>query len=235
MKYNQKFVYKKLIKKENNGKRLYESPDGYKLPSVTTILSATKDMKHINEWRNKIGHKKATQITTDSANVGTLLHKHLENYIQGIKRPTGSNHVRQLAEKMADIIIDKALKNVQEVWGLEAPLYYPKLYAGTADVIGIHENQEAIMDFKNTRRPKKREWLEDYFMQMVAYGLAHNEIYGTNIRKGVIFMVAREDECFGEYQEFELSGNEWNNYIDKWCDKIEKYYKLNPTVLNQPI
>lgn len=226
MLYNKKFDYQPIqsTTDPNTSRRVYETPSG-NLPSVTTILGDTGDKTAIYEWRDRIGHKKANEITKTSADFGTLMHKHLECYIQGLERPQGNNYIRKIARKGADIIIDRGLTNVDEVWGIEAPLYYPGLYAGTADVIGMYKGKPALMDFKNTRKPKKKEWISDYFMQLIAYSLAHDELYGTEIETGVIFMVSREEECFGEYQEFVIEGDEWHQYMEEWLQRVEKYYK----------
>jgi genome maintenance exonuclease 1 len=232
----EKFQYKncKQINDPVAKKRVYVTPDGEKLPSVTTILSATKDLTHINEWRNRVGHEKAQQITTEAAGRGTSMHKNLESFISGVARQPGNNTVHVIANKMADAIIVNGLNKMQEVWAMEQSLYYPGLYSGTTDLIGVHEGEPAICDHKQTNRPKKAEWVEDYYMQLMAYILAHNTVYGTDIRKGVIFMAVKPPETspgvYGEavYQEFRLESSDFNKWEDAWLSKVEEYYKLNP-------
>jgi genome maintenance exonuclease 1 len=121
---------------------------------------------------------------------------------------------------MARSIIDQGLSKCNEFWGTEVSLYFPKIYAGTTDLVGLHEGSEAIMDHKQTNKPKKREWIEDYFVQLAAYANAHNEVYGTKIRKGVIFMCSAANE----YQEFILEGADFDTYTDKWFNRVEQYY-----------
>ena len=222
----EKYTYKKIPRKtcEQTGKRVYETPTGERLPSVTTILDQTSDKTFLNNWRKRIGKQKADEITKLSAGIGSLFHTDLENYISDIGRPTAKTQVRKIAKTIADVVIEKGLINVQEIWGLESPLYYPGLYAGTADVIGVFNNKESIMDFKNTRKPKKIEWLENYFLQLKFYANAHNILFGTNINQGVIFMVSREEEYLGEYQEFVVDLTEWE---DKWLERLEKFYNVN--------
>ena len=203
-------------------KRVYLTPDGESLPSVTTILSATKDMTHLNEWKNRIGHAKAQQITTEAAGVGTAMHSNLERFLIGEQRQPGNNPVHVQANKMADVIIENGLSKISEVWAMEQSLYFPGLYSGTTDLIGIHEDQPAVCDHKQTNKPKKAEWVEDYYLQLVAYILAHNEVYGTDIRKGVIFMCSRTFD----YQEFRLEAKDFNRYQDAWLTKVEEYYSL---------
>lgn len=222
---NQKFEYKTLSRvTEESGKRTYKTPPGPKVPSVTTILSETADKTFLEHWRKRIGHQEANYITTLSANVGSIMHEHLECYLKDIERPGGNNLPRKVGRKLADVVIEKGLANVNEIWGLECPLYYPDIYAGTTDVVGVHKDIPSIIDFKNTRKPKKLAWAQDYFMQIVAYGEAHNAVYDTQIQKGVIMMVSREVPYQGEYQEFIIEGDEYNKYKDLWWARVEQYY-----------
>jgi hypothetical protein len=204
-------------------KRVYLTPDGERLPSVTTILSATKDMTHLNEWKNRIGHEKAQQITTEAAGVGTAMHGNLERFLAGLQRQPGNNPVHVQANKMADVIIENGLSKVNEVWAMEQSLYFPGLFSGTTDLVGVYEGEPAICDHKQTNKPKKAEWVEDYYLQLVAYAEAHNEVYGTNIRRGVIFMCSRDFQ----YQQFDLTPANYNKYQDMWYSKVEEYYNLS--------
>lgn len=201
-------------------KRVYATPDGERLPSVTTILSATKDMTALNEWRDRIGWDKAAQITKEAAGIGTSMHGNLERFLAGLERQPGNNPVHVQANKMADIIIQNGLSKVNEVWAMEQSLYFPGLYSGTTDLVGVFEGEPAVMDHKQTNKPKKEEWIDDYKMQLIAYILAHNEVYGTDIKRGVVFMCSRDLQ----YQQFELKPQEFNEYQDKWLAKVEEYY-----------
>jgi hypothetical protein len=238
MKYNPKFNYQSIPRENVNGRRLYATPDGKKLPSVTTILEATKSEEKkaaLQNWRNRVGHDQAQAITTEAANRGTRMHTYLEQYVRdGVIKERGSNPFSWASHSMAQVVVDKGLKNVSEFWGIEVPLYFPGIYAGTTDGAGIHLNEEAILDYKQTNKPKKREWIDDYFMQLCAYAEAHNELHGTNIRKGVILMCVKPelDEQLNvikspEYQEFVLEGTEFEHYRDQWWKKVEQYYLLN--------
>jgi len=236
--YNPKFDYKPIPRVVLEGKRFYATPDGKNLPSVTTILDKTKSQDKIealNRWRRSVGAEKAQQITTEAANRGTRMHTYLEQYVRdgSIKEP-GSNPYSWASHAMAHVVVEQGLKNVSEFWGIEVPLYFPGIYAGTTDGAGIHLNEEAILDYKQTNKPKKREWIEDYFVQLCAYAEAHNELHGTRIRKGVILMCVKPDidEQFNiinppEYQEFVLEGAEFDRYKDLWWRKVEQYYMLN--------
>jgi genome maintenance exonuclease 1 len=179
-------------------------------------------MTHLNQWRDRIGHDKAQQITTEAAGVGTAMHANLERFLIGEQRQPGSNPVHVQANKMADIIIENGLSKMSEVWAMEQSLYFPGLYSGTTDLIGIHEDEPAVCDHKQTNKPKKLEWVDDYYIQLMSYILAHNEVYKTNIRKGVIFMCSRDLQ----YQQFTLEPRDFNKWQDAWLIKVEEYYKI---------
>ena len=221
---NSKFNYVPLNRETIDGARKYATPDGEKLPSVTTILSATapaEKMQAINEWRKRMGPAKAQEITTEAAGRGTRMHKYLEDFIKtGVLNTPGSNPYSIQSNAMARTIMEKGLVNCDEFWGTEIPLYFPKIYAGTTDLAGVHHGAEAIMDHKQTNKPKRREWIDDYFIQLVAYAIAHDEVHGTKIRKGVIFMC--DPNC--AYQEFIIEGTEFQKYTDMWWSRVEKYY-----------
>ena len=207
----------------NEGRR-YLTPDGLKLPSVTTILEATKPLeakKALIDWRRRVGEKKAQEITTEAAGRGTRMHKWIEDYINHDKLgEPGSNPYSQQSHMMARTIIDTGLINCDEFWGTEVSLHFPQIYAGTTDLVGVHSGAEAIMDHKQSNKFKKREWIDDYFIQLAAYANAHNEVYNTKIRKGVIFMCTAANE----YQEFIIEGNEFDEWSNKWFKRLEEYY-----------
>jgi ATP-dependent exoDNAse (exonuclease V) beta subunit len=217
-----KFIYEKLTRVEINGKRKYETPGGTPVASVTTILGETKDKTHLIEWRKRVGEQKAQEITTEASGVGTRMHKYLEDYIDSGDWPVpGSNPYAQQAHQMASTIKTHALDDVDEIWGSEVPLYIPSLYAGTTDLVGLYKQQPCIMDFKQTNKPKKAEWVEDYFLQLTAYALAHNEIHGTDIREGHVFMCSRNLE----YQQFDIWPDEFDYWKAKWWDRVYQYYE----------
>jgi genome maintenance exonuclease 1 len=220
----ERFQYKNCVQINDpvTRKRVYQTPDGEKLPSVTTILGATKDMTALNEWRKRIGEDKAAQITKEAAGVGTAMHANLERFIIGEQRQPGNNPVHVQANAMADVIIENGLSKLSEVWALEQSLYFPGLYSGTTDGIGVFDGEPAVFDHKQTNKPKKEEWVEDYYLQLTAYILAHNEVYGTDIRRGVVFMCSRDLQ----YQQFNLLPQDFNKYQDMWLDKVQEYYNL---------
>ena len=216
-----KYTYEPLQRTEVNGKRRYLTPGGTPVASVTTILGATKDMTHLIEWRKRVGEQKAQEITTEAAGVGTRMHKYLEDYIASGVWPTpGSNPYAQKAHSMATRIKVHALDDVSEIWGSEVPLYIPQLYAGTTDLVGMYKGQACIMDFKQSNKPKKKEWIEDYYLQMTAYALAHNEMFGTNIRKVSILMVDRD----AKFQDYIIKDSEFDHYCEVWGNRLAQYY-----------
>lgn len=216
-----KYDYRKLKRVEVDGKRRYDCGGDKPVPSVTTILDGTKDKTHLIEWRKRIGDAKATEITTAAANRGTRMHKYLEMYIETGEWPTpGSNPYAQHAHKMATVIKEKAMGDVSEVWGSEVPLYVPNIYAGTTDVVGVYKGNPSICDFKQTNKPKKPEWVEDYYLQMTAYALAHNEVHGTDIREGHVFMCSQDFQ----YQQFDIWPDDFDKWADKWWTRVEEYY-----------
>jgi genome maintenance exonuclease 1 len=223
----QRYNYRPLSRETSNGQRLYQTPDGEKLPSVTTILDRTKSEESrqaLKEWKQRVGVKRAQEITTEAASRGTRMHKYLEDYVKNNKlSEPGSNPYSQQSRRMAEIVIADGLKNVDEFWGLEVPIYYPGLYAGTTDCAGVWQGQPAIIDFKQTNKPKKKEWIEDYFCQLVAYSLAHNEVYQTNIRTGVILMCSQNFE----FQHWVIEGQEFDLYTEKWLDRVAKFYRIS--------
>ena len=219
MKLIKKYDYSAL-KKEDGESRLYLTPDGESLPSVTTILSKTKDKSFLKKWRNRVGEKEAEKIMRESAQIGTALHLYIERLVnkQGYKDLT---KIGQIAQKMAKVIIKEGLKDITDVWGSEVHLYYPGKYAGTADMVALYQGRPAIIDFKQANRPKKREWVQDYLMQLSAYAMAHNKLFNTEIDQGVIFMCSRDLT----FQKLELKGDNFIRAGETFMKALDKYLK----------
>ena len=215
----QKYNYADL-KKQDGATRLYLTPDGESLPSVTSILGKTKDKSFLKQWRARVGEKNAEKIIADSAQIGTALHLYIEHYVNKHAYKDLTDIGIQ-AGKMAQVIIDhdEGLKKVSEVWGSEVHLYYPGKYAGTTDMIGVYDGRPTIIDFKQTNRPKKREWVQDYLMQLAAYAMAHNKLFDTEIDQGVVLMCSR-DLLF---QKFELKGENFVRAGDTFMKKLDLY------------
>ena len=220
MKKNSKYRYVSGQMYEHHGTRMYDF-GGIRLPSVTTILSATKDQQSLSEWKQKVGAEKAEQIKNHSSKRGTSMHKFLESHITGEGyddlSPIG-NESRPMAHK----IIEIGLAPVDEYFGSEISLYYPGLYAGSTDLVCLHNGQETIVDFKQSNRPKKEEWVQDYYLQIAAYAMAHDYVHRSKINKGVI-MVCTPDLY---YQEFVLTGAELRQYKHKFLKRLDMYHEL---------
>ena len=222
----EKFQYTQLKRKSVEGKRLYTTPEGIAVPSVTTILDKTKSEEKrlaLANWKKRVGEVKAQEIVTEASGRGTRMHKYLEDYcIDGELKTPGSNPFSKQANDMAKVVIDEGMSNVSEVWGVEVPMYYPELYAGTTDCVGLYNGHPAIIDFKQTNKPKKDEWVDDYKTQLVAYALAHNEVYGTNIKHGVILMCSKDLQ----FQTWTITGEEFNLFTEHWWNRVQSYYQL---------
>ena len=230
MKWNKQYNYPTCSRDIYEGERLYDIGDS-KLPSVTTILSATQSAEKqasLAAWRNRVGAKEAQLITTSAANRGSTMHHILECYL--MEEPhLDLTTLGQQAHVMAENIINKGLKDrLTELWGLEVTLFYPELYAGATDVVGIYDGEQSIVDFKQSNKPKRREWLEDYKLQLAAYALAHNEIYGTHINKGVNLICTKDNL----YQEFVFEGEEFRQAKFEWLSRVGTYYKQKEEVMN---
>jgi len=217
-KYN--YMTGKQITDPDTGKRVYEI-SSYRLPSVTTILGATKNQDFIKKWKAKVGEQEADRIKNHSSNRGTAMHKFLEHYVLGtnIVDLTG---IGQEARPMADKIIEVGLAPVEEYYGSEVTLHYPGLYAGQTDLVCLHNDLETIVDFKQSNRPKKKEWIEDYYMQIAMYAMAHDYVYGSKIEQGVI-MVCTPDLY---YQEFRITDHELRTWKHKFLKRLDMYYEL---------
>ena len=229
-----RYNYTPLDRTTVDGKRHYCLPDGNKVPSVTTILDRTKPQEQreaLAKWKKAVGEERAQQITSEAANRGSRMHAYLETYIMsGDMKELPNNPFAHPSWFMAAEVILQGLQHVDEFWGSEVPVYYSGLYAGTTDCIGVWKGRPAIMDFKQSNKPKKREWIEDYFLQLAAYAAAHNETHGTDIRDGVILMAVQPkllpDGTYDkpQYLEFEVSGTEFDHWSNEWMKRVELYY-----------
>jgi len=220
IKHSEKYTYVDASRIEDQGTRLYDV-NGSRLPSVTTILGRTKDQQFLKEWKAKVGEAEAERIKNVSSSRGTSMHKFLEHYILG----TGYDDLTEIGQKaktMAQKVIEIGLAPVEEYYGSEVTLYYPGLYAGSTDLVCLHNGVEAVVDFKQANRPKKKEWIEDYYMQIAAYAMAHDYVHNSTIQKGVI-MVCTPDLY---YQEFVVDGAELRRYKHRFLKRLDMYYDL---------
>ena len=222
MKWNKLYTYPPSTRSLIEGNRHYDVSNEI-LPSVTTILQATQsDEKKASlaKWRQKVGDNEAEKIRDEAAARGTAMHKFLEYYLRE-EKPLDLSDEGQAARNMARVIIEQGLKDVEEIWGSEVTLFYPGLYAGQTDLCGIFTGRESIIDFKQTNKPKRIEWVEDYFLQLAAYAMAHDQIYGTCVDQGVILMCSKD----GFFQKFTSTGKEFTRYKHKFLERTGRFYQ----------
>tara|TARA_R110000751_G_scaffold4562_1_gene22153 strand:+ start:45 stop:725 length:681 start_codon:yes stop_codon:yes gene_type:complete len=222
MKWNKLYHYPPSTRSTTDGLRTYDVGNE-KLPSVTTILGATKsqDAKDsIAKWQAKVGMDEAIRIRDTAASRGTNMHKHLEKHLLGAGHldltPEG-----KIAKTMADVIIAKGFKDLQEIWGSEVVVHYPGKYAGATDLVGVYDYEDSIVDFKQSNKPKRKEWIEDHFMQLGAYAMAHNYVHKTEITQGVILMCTPDNY----FQKFQVKGKEFVKYQHQFLERVDKYYE----------
>ena len=226
MKLIEKYVYPRSTREKLDGLRHY-TVDGEErpLPSVTTVLGKTQPkekQQSLDRWRKKVGLRQADKITRDAAVRGTAMHKYLEDMMRG-QRSLDLTPLGVEATRMAEIIVERGLNDCSEIYGIEATLFYPGLYAGSVDLVAKYKDKVSIIDFKQTNKPKQREWIGDYFLQMAAYGMAHDAVYGTAIEQGIIMMCSKD----GYYQKFVIEGEEFRDAKHNFLRRLNEFYSLD--------
>jgi genome maintenance exonuclease 1 len=227
MKWNKLYEYPKSMRSLVKDERHYEI-GSERLPSVTTILAATQSdekRESLQKWKDRVGMFEAERIKNTAATRGTAMHSYLEYHLNGQGLLDLSDSGRE-ARDMAQKIIDEGLKDLETIWGNEVVLYYPELYAGQTDVVGIYQGRDSIIDFKQSNKPKKDEWITDYYLQGAAYATAHDCIYNTNIEQTVI-LICTPDLYF---QKFIINGQKFRDYKSEWLRRVDKYYNLKASV-----
>ena len=227
MKWNKLYQYPKSIRSLVKDERHYEI-GVQKLPSVTTILSATasdEKRESIAKWKAKVGEVEAEKVKNSAATRGTAMHSYLEYHLNGQGLLDLSDEGR-VARSMAQTIIDKGLGDLHEIWGNEVVLHYPDLYAGQTDLVGIYQGRDSIVDFKQTNKPKRDEWIEDYYLQGAAYATAHDCIYNTNIEQTVILLCTPDNF----FQRFIINGQRFKHYKSEWLRRLDAYYNLKEKI-----
>ena len=221
MKWNKKFIYPTSTRALFEGERHYDV-NAEKLPSVTTILQVTQPEEKklaLEAWKMRVGEELATRTKDQAAERGTSMHSILEGYLLG-QHHLDLTELGQNAHTMARQIIENGLKDLNEIWGSEITVHYPGLYAGATDLAGVFNGAESIVDFKQSNKPKRKEWITDYFLQLGAYAMAHNHVYGTKITQGVILMCTKDNL----FQKFEVDGQEFINYQHDFLKRVDIYY-----------
>lgn len=213
------YKYERLNREDTQDGRKYVYGDT-RLPSVTTILGATKDKSGLDSWAARVGPENAERIKSEAGAVGTHMHAVIERMFMFRDLPRPTNWLMTRGYEMGYRLVNTYFQNVQEVWGSEVQLYYPEKYAGTADLVCVYRGKPCIMDFKQSIKPKKREWIDDYFHQLAAYALAHDIVHGTSIDYGVVLMAVQD----GTTMEFSTAGQEFIRYKNEWMKRVEKFY-----------
>ena len=218
-----KYLYPTLERVDLEIGRHYLDSNQNPVPSVTTVLSGTSKSKDgLIQWRNRVGEEEAERIIKQSTDIGTAVHEAIENYLNGdIWDNFEETHDQLLAQKISEKFVNDGLNGITEIWGLEVGLLLDNLYAGTADCVGLYQDIPTLIDFKTAKKIKKREWIEDYFLQGCAYANAHNVMFGTNIEQIVILMVDRD----AIFQEFIVRPTEFNFLTRKWKNRLIEFDK----------
>ena len=214
-----KYTYPSIARDETTGTRLYKTPEDHLVPSVTNILGKTKDNKFLHLWRKRVGKDEARRITLEACNIGTSMHKFLECHLLEEEREYVPSPAHSQASKMSEVVIKEGLKHVSEIWGTEVRLWYKDQYAGTTDVVGLYKGVPHIIDFKQTNKPKKEEWVQDYYLQLAAYAHAHNHVTGSNITNGIVLMCSRDLQ----FQKFEMNEIAFQKYSYMWFNRVDQY------------
>ena len=225
MKWNNKFNYPKSSRSNEDGFRKYLFGEE-KLPSVTSILQATKseeDKASLENWKQRVGYTQANKIKTEASTRGTFMHSYIEDFLRGRINESFFESNEQY-KNMAKEIIEKGINGrLEEIYGMEETLYYPKQYAGTADMIAVYEGKNVVIDFKQSNKPKKIDYIQDYFLQLGAYTLAHDVVYGTKMKAGIILLCTKDIL----FQEFKIDGAELEMYQNLFLGRVKKFYEMN--------
>ena len=225
MKWSNKFNYPKSSRSLEDGYRKYLLGDN-KLPSVTTILSATKSEEEkaaLANWISRVGVKESNKIKTEASSRGTSMHTYIEEFLRGRINESFFESNEQY-KNMAKEILEKGINGkLEEIYGMEETLYYPEQYAGTADLIGVYQGKNVIIDFKQANKPKKTDYIQDYFLQLGAYTLAHDVVHGTKMKAGIILLCTKDIL----FQEFKIEGAELEMYQNLFLGRVKMFYELN--------
>ena len=215
-----KYVYQRLERVDRASGRVYKHLDfDLPMPSVTAVLSATKDKAHLEAWANRVGKDEAERIKNESATIGTHMHSVVERLLLNRPLDVPRTWLQIKGYRMGYALLEHFFPHVDEIWGSEVSLYYPDKYAGTTDFVGVYRGKPAIVDYKQANKPKKRQWIDDYFHQLAAYAAAHDIIHGTKIEYGAVLVIPRE----GEPQEFTSTGKEFQDYKYAWMRRVDRF------------
>ena len=219
------YKYEELTREDGPGGRRYVYGNT-RLPSVTTILSATGRKDALAKWKRDVGEEEADRIKNEASSIGTYMHSVIERMVAARDLPRPTNWWMLKGYEMGYRLINTFFKNIDVIYGSEVPLYYPEKYAGTADMVAVYRGQLAIIDFKQSNKPKQRKWIDDYFQQLSAYALAHDMVHGTRIEMGVVLMACRDEQQ--TMLEFTTTGRDWNQHGENWLRRVSQYHDAMP-------
>lgn len=207
--------------------RTYFTPEG-PAKSVTTILG-TLPHPHLDEWRERLGHEEADRIKQEAADIGSCMHNMLEAYVKDVPYEKVNTPEEKQAVPLFKYIRMQGLRDLNEVWGVEVAVHMHTLYAGRMDLVGVYKKIPSIIDYKNALRHKQDEWIKDYKMQLAAYALAHDHMYGDlGIKQGVILIGVRGNEKFRKpvsIQRVILDEEELHENKIKWMQVVENFHR----------
>ena len=222
---NTTYNYQQLARIDGPKGRAYVVSEGKQAASVTTILDQTKNKEMLKQWANRVGQEEANRQKNEAAHVGTCMHKTIECLLADEPLSMGQDWLALRGHEMALRLINKYFINLQMIYGSEVTLNYEGRYAGTADLVAVYRNRLAIVDFKQSVKPKRHEYITDYFHQLAAYAMAHDAMFGTNIDFGVVLVSVQD----GTTQEFTTTGREWQNFKTQWLARLTAWEAALPS------
>lgn len=196
--------------------RFYQTPDGNKYPSVTTVLSEMSDKTAIIAWRKRVGEEEANRVSGRATRRGTAVHELLEKFV--LNEEIDFSDTMPLNKTMFNQIAKYLEQNVDNVRSSEGQLFSHKLkIAGSVDLIASYKGEPAIIDFKTSTKPKRKEWIENYFLQATMYSYMLYEMTGLYHPKLVIAIALEEDSG---PQIFEEHASNWIEKATKMCQEF---------------
>jgi len=216
------YVYEKLERVDTPNGRVYKIAENKHVPSVTTVLDRTKDKRSLKEWADRIGQVEADRQKEEAAYIGTWMHITLEHILEGKPLALGRDWKAMKGHQMAFTLANKYFGALSAIHGSEVGLYYKARYAGTTDLVATYRDKLAIIDFKQSVKPKRHEFITDYFHQLAAYAVAHDWRHGTSIDYAAVLISVQD----GTTQEFTTTGQEFKEFKAQWMERVEAYAKL---------
>ena len=216
-----KFDYPDISTVSHSGQRWYDCPNGF-YPSITTILGNTEPPEKVaslQNWKDSLGHVKAAEVSKKATDHGTNVHLLAERYLKKEQVDATINGQPVPTPDMAAFnALKLKLNKIDEIWGQEVALYSETIeVAGRCDLVGMYKGIPCIVDFKTSSRVKQRKDIEAYELQLAFYGIAHNEMFGTDINTGIILMVAET----GFPMEFSVV---LADQYEKLAQRVEKFW-----------